>query len=157
MRHVMIGGDPVRFVVALILLPAGLALAGCSASGDDLPREGVSGYVTLDGQPVAEGSIQFSPAAGVVGVGDAVGGGSSIKSGKFSIDREVGLIPGKYRVSINAPAKATDTAKPASPTGGKGLTLPKEAIPKKYNAQTELTANIQKGGPNDLTFTLQSK
>ena len=39
----------------------GSTAAGCSQSSDELPREPVSGTVTLDGQPLASGTIQFSP------------------------------------------------------------------------------------------------
>ena len=58
-----------RFAVPLLVLSA-LGLAGCSgSSGDDLPREAVSGTVTLDGAPLPSGSISFSPDGGGRGRG----------------------------------------------------------------------------------------
>ncbi len=59
-RKMMIDRDHMRLRYALVLA-AGLA-AGCSGGGDDLPRESVSGTVTLDSQPLADGVIQFMPA-----------------------------------------------------------------------------------------------
>ena len=53
-----------RFSVALFLAAAGLTATGCAGSEDELPREPVSGTVTLDDQPLAEGTIRFIPSAG---------------------------------------------------------------------------------------------
>ena len=44
-----------------------LALAGCAASTDpvdNLPRKAVAGTVSLDGQPLARGRIEFDPVPG---------------------------------------------------------------------------------------------
>ncbi len=143
-----------RCFLPLLLLIAGLTVPGCSASGDGLPREAVTGTVTLDGQPLAEGLIQFAPADPVSG---AVGGGSTIKSGRFTISRDYGLIPGRYNVSISAPDRGGGKGKPQSPGGGGRSALAKELIPAKYNAQSDLKAEIKQGVSNDLTFTLTTK
>jgi hypothetical protein len=142
-----------RLSLARFFVATGLAAIGCSASSDDLPREAVSGTITLDGQPIAGGSIQFAPAAD--SVGPQVGGGSPIANGQFSIPRENGLVPGAYKVSINA-----GDAKREEQTKGpvrKGLGLAKELIPAKYNSQTTLSAEIKKGGSDNLNFELESK
>jgi hypothetical protein len=133
-----------------LILAAGLA-AGC-AGGDDLPREAISGTVTLDGQPLADGVIQFTPAGG----SGQVSGGTQIQGGKYSIAREQGLVPGSYNVAINAATKSERT-KPAQVGAGRAAELPKELIPAKYNSATELKAEVKKGGPHDFSFTLQSK
>jgi hypothetical protein len=134
---------------------AALGLAvGCTGSGDDLPREAVSGTVTLDNQPLANGSISFMPP---VAGGTATSGGSTITNGKFSFPRETGLVPGSYNVAIYASQQSAERTKPAQVGGGKRSELAKELIPAKYNSQTELKSEIKKGGGNDLTFTLQSK
>jgi hypothetical protein len=74
-------------LASVVFVALGLAV-GCSGSGDDLPREPVSGTVTLDNQPLASGTISFIPVAG------QGGGGGTITDGKFSIAREGGLVPG---------------------------------------------------------------
>jgi hypothetical protein len=137
-----------------LVLAAGLLAAGCSG-GDDLPREPVSGTVTLDNQPLADGVIQFTPAEKAATGPSAVPGGGEIKGGKFSIPRDRGLVPGKYNVAINS-AEKSERTKPQQVGGGK-VDLPKELIPAEYNSATKLTAEVKRGGSNDFTFTLESK
>jgi hypothetical protein len=142
-----------------VLACAALGLAvGCAGSSDDLPREAVSGTVTLDGQLLPSGSISFMPSdssgAGVT----TTGGGGTITSGKFSIARETGLVPGSYNVAIYASEESAGRTKPQQVGGGsKPAERAKELIPAKYNTSTELKAEIKKGGGNALTFTLESK
>jgi hypothetical protein len=138
----------------LLFVAIGLAASGCSGSGDDLPREPVSGTVTLDGQPLANGSIQFNP---MTQSGSAVSGGATIQNGRFSIARENGLVPGTYRVAIYSAGSSGAQSKSASPGSGRGADRPKELIPDKYNANSELKAEIKKGGASDLKYDLQSK
>jgi hypothetical protein len=158
----MIGRQHGRFTHVLVFTAVGLAAAGCSQSGDELPREPVSGTVTLDSQPLADGVIQFMPATSATGEGTAViqPGGATIKGGRFSIPRDTGLVPGSYNVAINAADRGAEQTKPDVPgTGQKAQKgrVPKELIPAKYNAQTELKAEIKKGGASDLKFDLQSQ
>jgi hypothetical protein len=148
-----------RFTHALVLIAVMLVVAGCSGSGDNLPREAISGVVTLDGQPLADGMIQFSPPQ--QGVENTTSGGSPIKGGRFSIDQEKGLVPGLYTVSIFAAGKraGADPANKGQPGAGgnKGTDVAKELIPARYNSQTELKHEIKKGGSNDnLKFDLKS-
>ncbi|MBX6314854.1 MAG: hypothetical protein IRY99_18335 [Isosphaeraceae bacterium] len=128
-----------------------LAVAGCGgSSSDSLPREPVSGKVTLDGQPLAEGTIQFLPAS--EGQGMATASGGMIKDGSYSVPRDTGPVPGTYKVMIFSSGGGKAEAEP-----GKGVTLPKELIPPQYNAQTTLTAEVKKGGDNTFNFDLKSK
>jgi len=147
-----------RCVLPLLLVALGPAVAGCSGLGDDLPREAISGMVTLDGQPLAGGVIQFTAPSGggTGGAGDT--GGSSISAGRFSIDREHGLVPGNYRVAVNSSTKGSDTpGKPAEPGRPTKADRPKELIPAKYNSESTLKAEVKKGGGNDFKFELESK
>jgi hypothetical protein len=136
------------------LVVAGAVAPGCS-HGDGLPREPVSGLVTLDGQPLDQGAIQFSPAV-ETRAGTAVSGGAVIDGGRFSIDREHGLVPGSYKVGVNAAAGEPARTGSEGP-GGKPLARPRERIPAKYNGETILTAEVKKGGPNQFRYDLQSK
>ena len=141
-----------RLSLVIFLFPVLGLVVGCSQSSDELPREPVSGTVTLDGQPLSNGAITFIPETGVGG------GGGTITDGAFSIGREGGLVPGKYKVAIYASEKTAETTKPDQVGGTKKESkVAKELIPTKYNAQTELSAEIQKGGTRDLKFDLQSK
>jgi hypothetical protein len=138
-----------RFLVA-----AGLLLPGCWGTGDDTPREPVAGSVTLDGQPVAVGTIRFFPTQ-QDSSGFAVEGGASIRNGRFSIARFEGLVPATYRVSIYSSGTASERSKTDIP--GRAPKVSKELIPFKYNAKSELKADFPKGGLTDLKFDLHSK
>jgi hypothetical protein len=96
------------------------------------------------------------PPGGFMG-GIPTGGGATIKNSKFSISSESGLVPGIYNVAIYASAPMGERTKPAQVGGGKAAELPKQMIPARYNTNTELKAEIKKGGGNDLRFTLLSK
>ena len=142
-----------RWALVLAAGAASMMLGGCSGSGDDLPREAVSGTVTLDDAPLARGTIQFRPVDS--GAGPAVGGGGVVEDGRFSIPRETGLVPGKYKVAVNA---SDDVGAPH--TKGRVVKksgLAKELIPTRYNARTELSAEVAKGGTGSLKFDLRSK
>lgn len=146
-----------RWVLPLLVPALGPVASGCSGTGDNLPREAITGTVKLDGQPLAGGVIQFTaPKEGGTTQGEGDTGGSPISNGQFSIDREQGLVPGHYRVTINASSGAGG-AKPAEPGRPNRTERPKELIPAKYNAESTLTADVKKGGPNDFPFELQSK
>jgi hypothetical protein len=106
----------------------------------------VSGTVTLDGQPVANGSISFVP---LDGKGRTAGG--TITDGKYSTKVPVG----EMKVSISVPKivgreKEFDT--PDSPTRD----VAKESAPEKYNSKSELKLTV---GPGDTVhdFVLSTK
>jgi hypothetical protein len=125
-------------------------LAGCGQE-DPLQRVAVSGMVTLDGQPVKQGMIQFQPE----GPGVSTAGAAGITDGSYSLAKSEGLEPGKYTVMI------TSTPPPSAPPPGgmpgDPVAPPKETIPARYNAKTELSADVTKEGPNTFDFPLKSK
>src|SRR6187397_3012218 len=100
-------------IILYVFFPRLLAssLGGCGG-GDGLPRQEVSGQVTLDGQPLADGSIQFQP--GETGGGPQVSGGALIERGSYRIGRNEGLVPGPYKVMIFSHGDAQSEA-PAEP------------------------------------------
>jgi hypothetical protein len=127
-------------------------LAGCGE--DELPREAVSGTVTLDGQPLKSGMIQFQPTS----AGEATAGGAAIVDGKYSVPKAQGLVPGKYQVMITGVTGPPEAPKEQLPGDAPRPVLPaKELIPDRYNAKTELTAQVNTGGPNTFPFELSSK
>jgi hypothetical protein len=132
---------------------------GCGGGGDDLPRQPISGKVTLAGQPLAQGRIQFEPASPEAKV--PVGG--EIKDGAFSIPRDQGPTPGDYKVMITSSGVVAPAAGPppgAEPPKGSKTQMPKigplpELIPKKYNSATTLTAKVESGKANSFDFPLE--
>ncbi len=133
---------------------AGLALMvafGCG-SGDGLPREKVSGTVTLGGKPVEAGRVTMLPADSSAGTGAA----GAIEAGSFAIPADQGPVPGSYLVSISVP-EAPAAGKDGGATGPASEKLAKELVPARYNTSTTLRATVEKGGKNQFTFNLEPK
>ncbi len=145
-----------RLLAMFVLL--GLAL-GCGGSGHG-PLGKVEGTVTLEGQPIAEGTIIFE----VTGARPATG---QISAGKIvdvtTYDPNDGVPVGEAAVAIFATAVASpELTTPANPDetsklgkdymGGNAQSL----IPKKYNnpATSELTCTIE-SGQNEVNFDLK--
>lgn len=132
-----------RSLAALTFLTfAAALLAGCGGDG----RKGVSGDVTLDGEPVNGGSIVFLPSGG-----EGSKGAAEIIDGKYSIPPAQGLAPGTYRVEIN-------WSKPTGkqiPSGDPGMMMDErqEAVPARYNSNSTLTVEIT-AGENQHNFPL---
>jgi hypothetical protein len=135
-------------------LALSIACAGCG-DGDDLPRQALSGTVTLDGKPLEQGIIQFRPASAE----EPVPAGAEIKDGRYTIPRNEGPTPGNYRVFITSSGGRQPTATPAkkgeesSTTGG----IIPDLIPPKYNIQSTLTAKVEAGKANTFDFPLEKK
>src|SRR3954453_17607629 len=92
----------------LVLIPVAAATfsPGCGGEADSLPRQAVSGTVTMKGAPLPAGMIQFQPTA----PHRVTGGGGGIPDGAYSIAKAQGLVPGTYRVSITSGATAAQPA-----------------------------------------------
>jgi hypothetical protein len=112
-------------------------------------RFSLSGKVTLDGMPVSGGSIVFVPQSS--GLNPS---GGEIQDGQYSVPEERGANAGVYRVEIRWPRPTgkkimdEDTAQMIEETA--------EAIPSKYNTQSELKAEVAKG-KTTFDFDLKSK
>ncbi len=140
-----------RRPAALALLTA-LAVGGCgpdpSAPVDSYKRVSVSGTVTLDGTPLAGGMIQLDPAADTKGPG-ATG---EIVQGKFTIERPMGPVAGKYKVKVSGipPVKIKEDEQP----GGTPKSVP-DPVPARYNTKSTLETEIPAGGSSTLDFPLK--
>jgi hypothetical protein len=131
-----------------------VVFAGCSSAGDNLPRQAVSGRVTLDGKPLERGTISFQPESGLP-TAAAVG----ITAGSYSMARAQGLVPGTYRVLISSTPPAAVTIDPTTgmpPPPGKPTPPPKELLPAKYNASSTLSAEVKEAAANRFDFALET-
>ncbi len=134
----------VRYASIRGLLTLALLLPGC---GKQDPNRGtVSGIVEVDGQPVAQGAIAFTPIDG-----NTAASGGNIVDGRYSVIANIG--PSK--VAINVPQvvgqrKLYDT--PDSPV----RPVVEELLPAEYNDQTTLTCDV-KPGPNQQNFSLKTR
>jgi hypothetical protein len=104
------------------------------------PRVALRGTVTLNGSPLAEGSIRFA----LPDPRNPVDCAAVIRDGRYEIPADQGVPPGRYRVEI--------TNVPPGPTGGP---LP-PPLPARYHAQSQLHVELSAGGPNVFDFALES-
>lgn len=108
-----------------------LASLGCSQPGNPDVVE-VTGTVTLDGQPVEEALVIFSPV-------DISGGSSSSAETDAS---------GNYRLVFSSTQFGAFK-------GTHKVRFEKDGIPEKYSEDSELSATVT-DGPNKLDFELSS-
>jgi len=122
-------------------------LAGCDSESN---RSSLEGTVTLNGQPLTEGSIALRPLPGTRGPT----AGGKITNGTFAILPEHGTFAGTFRVEITASRKTGTQTKDA--VLGIMVDDYERIIPDRYNRQSELTAEVTEDGPNHFEFTLSS-
>jgi hypothetical protein len=108
-------------------------VAGCVSHAN---RSNVSGTVTFDGDPLADGTITFvalSP--------ENQGSAAKIEEGRYSIRGERGLADGEYRVEVSA---LRETGKSITNPDEPGSMMPERVqyIPLRYNQRTELKATV---------------
>lgn len=133
---------------ALALLGIAVAAWGGCGPADPFKHVGVSGKVTFDGKPLTDGTITFLPVVS----GAAAHG--TITDGSYAIARSQGPGPGSYRVEIskNVP---TGRRVPDPEYPGKTMEETRNAVPDRYNFNSELKAEIQ--GADDQTFDFDLK
>jgi len=131
-----------RWFACSLGMAALVCLAGCG--GPEHPDVGrVSGVVTLDGQPLAEATVMFQPTQGRASIA------TTDSAGKYSLtylDGVPGALLGSHKVIIRTEVPGEDGQPP----------IVKEKLPKRYHAQTELTAEV-KPGSNTINFDLTSQ
>ena len=125
------------------VLAAAIVSAGCGGP----VRRAVAGAVTLDGRPLDEAVVLFVPL-------DAGGRktGAPIAAGRYAVPREVGLLPGRYRVEIAAdppidPAMRPDQVRQQA----------RRRLPVSYSTSSPLTVEVAANGSTDFDFELVSK
>ncbi len=132
---------------AMLVVAVGMlaTLPGCG--GKKLP--GVSGTVTLDGEPVEKATVMFIPGAGnpgrmSVGVTDSGGHYTALYS-----TTSTGIAPGKYKVVISTYSQPVNDGEQLV-----GEQAP-ERIPDAYNAKSTLEADVTESG-GTFDFDLKS-
>lgn len=120
-----------RTAVIMVLLPAS---TGCGR-GDGIERVVMSGKVTHQGQPVADGEIRFRPAEGT----SAPITIERIVNGEYRTTMSGGVPVGSHRVEIRA-------YNPEDPLPqGPGDPQRRQLLPPQYNSQSTLTITVESG------------
>lgn len=138
--------DPVpQLLLQSIVAGCLVLLLGCGQS----QRLALTGVVTLDGQPLNEGSITFMPQSGTT----SPSAGANVTQGHFSVSAEKGVLPGKFRVEITAKRKTGRTV--MSDTAGGMIDQYEQYLPARYNRDSQLMATVPQSGAG-LEFALTS-
>ncbi|OWK45329.1 hypothetical protein FRUB_01660 [Fimbriiglobus ruber] len=121
-----------------------MGLAGCAE--EPPPPAEAEGVVTYDGKAIDTGIVSFTAPDGTST------GGAAVTDGKYHLDPEAGLRPGKYRVAIRWAKKIGEK----NPNAGYGQSpdVIVQGLPEKYNTESVLTADLQ-SGPNTVDFKLE--
>src|SRR5262245_26261288 len=129
---------------------AAFLLPGC---GDQYAgRKAVSGKVTIKGEALKAGSIQFVPLEN-----QGTQSGAGIKDGVYEIDRKGGLKPGKYLVRITAGDGVTlynpPEAEAAGPGGNTNI-VSFDIIPDDYGSNSKQQIEVTDSGDNKFDFAI---
>ncbi|WP_417386363.1 hypothetical protein [Gimesia sp.] len=131
-------------VVCLSIISLCIATGCGDSGGSDQPDLGtVTGVVTMDGQPLANVTVTFSPENGRPSIA------RTDEAGNYELGylaETKGAVIGKHTVSIITPQENP------TPPGQ----VYKDPIPAKYNDQTTLSADVKEGA-NTFDFQLESK
>ncbi len=131
-------------LVCALLAPVVLSLSVGCGSEEGPESITVTGQVTFDGTPVANGEIIFRAATV-----DVRSCGGTITNGQYSFDAS----PGSKTVEITAmrevPGEMDTTSNP-----GESVPLTEMYIPEKYNSETNLTAEVTDAEGQTIDFEL---
>lgn len=141
-----------RWQSALSQLLVLTLMSGCG--GPDGPaRYPVSGTVTVNGEPLEDGSIQFIPSDN----SDSPSIGATITGGTYSIPAKKGALAGEYTVQIKGMKKTGRQIEAGSPLPpGTMVDELIEVVPPKYNTNSTLTATIVEGDNENVKFDLEN-
>ena len=143
--------------ITLLIVALCLAIAPFGCGKKILKTEGVSGVVTLDGQPLADATVHFIPA-------DSTGSpsyGKTNENGEYKLQTllgaaDAGTTPGQYKVRVEC-VEMYETGKTFQENGEEKPEMKaRSIIPAKYNDENTsgLEATVVKGS-NTFNFDLQ--
>lgn len=134
------------------LLAAIVLIAGCS---QPIPEgRPLTGNVSFDGKPLASGYITFEPQSG-----QQTQAGAEITAGKYQTQAQKFIAPGRYAVAIVGGAEMPPSdISPGTPEfEAAAAKLKDKVVPKKYNVNSTLVAEVTAEGDNVFDFALTSK
>ncbi|MDR1478595.1 MAG: hypothetical protein LBJ00_06600 [Planctomycetaceae bacterium] len=141
-------------LVCIVML---IVLAVCVGCNRDARRyASVSGTVTINGQPLSRGTIQFVPVA------DGYDGGGTIVQGKFTASVPFGEC--KVNISGEFFDDADENGNPRSTkksvvNGVEQIDEPnaKFTVPPRYVSDSPLLAEVKTSGDNSFSFDVEVK
>lgn len=145
-----------KFLLFFALLGLLATIPACG--GGAIKTEGVSGVVTLDGEPLPNATVYFTPAEGSAGASQGVG--KTNEKGEYKLqtllgEADAGTTPGEYKVAIDC-VEPYETGNMIEENGGEiPETKVRSIIPEDYGnpATSGLTATVVEGD-NVINFDL---
>lgn len=126
-----------------------LLFHGCAPTSD---LRGVQGSVTFEDQPVASGTIEFTPVKGTKGALT----GSEIQGGAYSVPQDHGVhTGGTYKVSIVSMRKTGKIVQGLTTPDGKPMDEYANYIPTEHNSSTKIEVKISDESINKIDFHLK--
>lgn len=120
--------------------------SGCGKT-DPLNRQAVSGKITLNGEPLKSGTIEFAP------VENGTSSGATISNGEYSVPQAKGLPAGEYIVRISA----NDATEQPIEVPGESNKIAKELIPNTYNTKSTLRFRVEDKKDNVFDLHVETK
>jgi hypothetical protein len=139
-------------ILVLLLMPF-VIQSGCGQpSGPE--RIDISGKVTFNRQPIADGEISFHPDQGSSGPPTS----GTIQNGEYSLGSGWGIVPGTYRVMIRAyrapPPSASNLIQPGvdldRPPETPGIPRRDQFLPEKFNTQSTIEKLVVAPGQKSI-------
>ena len=124
-----------------VLILLGLLGSGCNTPSDQPELAPVSGVVTLDGKPLANKTVIFTPPTGRPSMGTTNEDGEYELRYTMTIE---GAIIGNHDVTITSPRDEYDPSW-------------RETVPRKFNSESTLTAEVEDKWQNTIDFHLKSE
>lgn len=134
---------PLRLALPSFCLGLTLLSAGCGASGPEIAS--VAGKVTMDGKPLPNVTVVFSPPNGRPSGAQTDANGEYVLY--FSKGRS-GAMPGKNAVRFTTLRDGYEDE------SGKKIPGSKETIPEHYNGASQLTFDVEPNKRNVANFEL---
>lgn len=136
-------------LIACLFTFALTAISSGCGGGDQVTLVPVHGTVTLDGQPLPDATVTFTPLTGRAsfGVTDAQGRYQL----KYTADRP-GAVASSHKVTISTfLERDTDSSDPVKQAGRL------ETVPEIYNKKTTLQMEVSPADRDPMDFRLESK
>ena len=125
-----------------------------SCGRQDAQRGTVRGLITLDGEPLKQGSILFLPEHGNSGV--ATGG--TVSNGHYELTGDAGPRKGWYRIEIRSVRKSGKQVQMPYAPPGEMMDVGEEAVDIQYNSASKLRVNVPSGeSTHDFRVASRSK
>lgn len=132
----------ISVVIAIVF-----SVVGCGENFDG--RVEVNGTVTLKGKSLTDATVSFSPLEGQNTQAQVM-----ITDGKYRIERQTGLKPGKYLIRVSKGDGKTVYLGDQPPGPTNTNIVSKELVPDDWNINSKQERTVTKDNPNTFDFSI---